>query len=112
MRLTVLAILAGIALAAMTGPAAAPWRPYISHTLGFAFPAPAPMKVEKGTYEAPIAGRRSTTTYAFSDDNIEYKVVVIDMQDIAGNSANLLGEAQFRFQDGKKLMMDAFGRVD
>src|SRR6185503_4118354 len=81
MRLTVLAILAGIALAAMTAPAAAQWRPYISHPLGFAFAAPGPMKVEKGTYEAPIAGRRQTTTYAFTDDNIEYKVVVIDMRD-------------------------------
>ena len=112
MRLTVLAILAGFVLATFTTPAAAQWRPYISHPLGFAFAAPGPMKVEKGTYEAPIAGRRQTTTYAFTDDNIEYKVVVIDMRDIAGNSASLLGEAQYRFQDGKKLMMDAFGRVD
>jgi len=83
MRLTVLAILAGIALAAMTGPAAAQWRPYISHPLGFAFAAPGPMKVEKGTYEAPVAGRHDTLVYAFMDDNIEYKVIVIDVRDRA-----------------------------
>jgi hypothetical protein len=112
MRLTILAVLAGFALTAMATPAAAQWRPYISHPLGFAFAAPGPMKVEKGTYNAPIAGRRNTVTYAFSDDNIDYKVVVIDMRDIADNSATLLGEAQYMFQDGKKPIMDAFGRVD
>lgn len=112
MRLTVLAILAGFALAAFTTPAAAQWRPYISHPLGFAFAAPGPMKVEKGTYEGPVAGRRDTLVYSFLDDNIEYKVVVIDTRDIAANSANLLGEVQYQFQNGKRMLMDAFGRVD
>jgi len=112
MRLTVLAILAGFAMAAVATPAAAQWRGYISHPLGFAFAAPGPMKVEKGTYNAPVAGQRPTLTYAFTEDNIEFKVVIIDMRDIASNSATLLGEAQYQFQNGKKLMMDAFGRVD
>lgn len=112
MRLTVLAILAGFALATFTTPAAAQWRPYISHPLGFAFAAPGPMKVEKGAYNAPIAGQRDTITYSFADDNIEYKVVVIDTRDVANNAANLLGEAQYMFQNGKTMLMDAFGRVD
>jgi hypothetical protein len=112
MRLTALAILACIVLAAMTGPAAAQWRPYISHPLGFAFAAPGPMKVEKGTYEAPVAGRNETLVYAFMDDNIEYKVIVIDVRDKANEAATLLGEAQYQFQNGKKQLMDAFGRVD
>ena len=112
MRLTALAILAGIALAMMTGPAAAQWRPYISHPLGFAFAGPGPMKVEKGTYNSPIAGQRDTIIYAFTDDNIEYRVQVIDMRDRANEAANLLGEAQFLFQDKKRVLMDAFGRVD
>ena len=85
MRLTALAILAGIVLAAMTGPAAAQWRPYISHPLGFAFAAPGPMKVEKGMYEAPVAGKHDTLIYSFMDDNIEYKAVVIDVRDKANN---------------------------
>ena len=112
MRLTALAILAGIALAMMTGPAAAQWRPYISHPLGFAFAGPGPLKVEKGTYNSPIAGQRDTIIYAFTDDNIEYRVQVIDMRDRANEAANLLGEAQFLFQDKKRVLMDAFGRVD
>jgi hypothetical protein len=112
MRLTVLGILAGVVLAAMTGPAAAQWKPYISHPLGFAFAAPGPMKMEKGKYESPLAGTRDTVTYTFTDDNIEYKAVVIDMRDSANDSARLLGEAMFQFANGKRLLMDAFGRVD
>ena len=112
MRLTALAILACVALAAMTGPAAAQWRPYISHPLGFAFAGPGPLKVEKGTYNSPIAGQRDTIIYSFADDNIEYKLHVIDMRDRANEAANLLGEAQFLFQDKKRVLMDAFGRVD
>ena len=112
MRLTALTILAAIALTAMTVPAAAQWRPYISHPLGFAFAGPGPLKIEKGTYNSPLAGQRDTIIYSFTDDNIEYKVHVIDMRDRADEAANLLGEAQFLFQDKKKVLMDAFGRVD
>jgi len=112
MRLTVLTALVGVALAVMTGPAAAQWRGYISHPLGFAFAAPGPMKVEKGSYDSPLAGKRDTLTYAFVDDNIQYKAVVIDMRDRANDAAILLGEAQFLFQNNRKLLMDTFGRVD
>ena len=112
MRLAVLAALIGVVLSAMTTPAAAQWRPYISHPLGFAFAAPGAMKLEKGTYNSPISGQHNTIVYAFAEDNIEYKVVVVDMRDHANESATLLGEAQFLYQDKKKVLMDAFGRVD
>ena len=112
MRLAVLAALIGVVLSAMTTPAAAQWRPYISHPLGFAFAAPGAMKLEKGTYNSPISGQHNTIVYAFAEDNIEYKVVVVDMRDHANKSATLLGEAQFLYQDKKKVLMDAFGRVD
>src|SRR4051812_44344825 len=112
MRLTALATLMGAALAAMTAPASAAWHGYISHHLGFAFAAPGELKMEKGSYQAPVAGARDTTVYRFIDDNIEYKAVVIDVADKANDSATLLGEAEYLFQDGKKLLMDAFGRVD
>ena len=112
MRLTVLATLAGVALAAMAAPAAAAWNGYISHPLGFAFAAPGEIKVENGTYNSPIAGPHDTLVYAFAEDNIEYKVVVIDMRDKANEAATLLGEAQFIYQDKKKVLMDTFGRLD
>jgi hypothetical protein len=109
MRFTVLVTLAG-ALAAT--PATAAWRGYISHPLGFAFAAPGELKVEKGTYRAAVAGARDTLVYRFVDDDIEYKAVIIDMSDKASDAATLLGEAEYNFQDGKKVLMDTFGRVD
>jgi hypothetical protein len=50
--------------------------------------------------------------YRFVDDNIEYKVVVVDMGDKANDAATLLGEAEYMFQEGKKVLMDTFGHVD
>src|SRR6266567_8865084 len=111
MRLTALATLAGAGLAAMTAPAAAAWHGYISHPLGFAFAAPGELKVEKGTYRGAVAGAHDTLVYRFLDDNIEYKAVVVDLTDKANDAATLLGEAEYLFQDGNKLLMDAFGRV-
>jgi hypothetical protein len=112
MRLTALATLVGAALATMIAPAMAAWRGYISHPLGFAFAAPGEVKVEKGTYRGAVAGQRDTVVYRFVDDDIEYKAVVIDMGDKANDAATLLGEAEYAFQDGKKVLMDTFGRLD
>ena len=112
MRLTALATLVGAALAVMTAPAMAAWRAYISHTLGFGFAAPGELKVEKGTYRGAVAGPRDAVVYRFVDDDIEYKAVVIDMNDKANDAATLLGEAEYVFQEGKKVLMDTFGRVD
>ncbi len=113
MRLSiVLAVSIGAALMSMTGPAAAAWRGYISHPMGFAFAAPGDLKMEKGNYRGVVAGTRDTIVYRFIDDDIEYKVEVIDMRDIANDSANLLGEVAYSFQENKKLLMDTYGRVD
>jgi hypothetical protein len=112
MRLTGLALLAGVGLAVMTAPAQAAWHGYISHPLGFAFAAPGELTVEKGTYRGAVAGPHETLIYRFVDDNIEYKAVVIDMTAQATLASTLLGEAAYIFQDEKKLLMDTFGRVD
>lgn len=111
LRSTAMAISLGAALGWVT-PATAAWRGYISHPLGFAFAAPGELKVEKGTYRSMVAGARDTLVYRFFDDNIDYRAVVIDMNDKASDSASLLGEAEYLFQENKKLLMDSFGRVD
>jgi hypothetical protein len=112
MRLKGLILLAGAALAVMTAPAHAAWHGYISHPLGFAFAAPGELKVEKGTYSGPVAGTHDTLIYRFIDDNIEYKVVVVDVTAQANQSANLLGEAEYLFQDQKKLLVDTVDHFD
>ena len=110
MRLTALAILVGAAL--MATPAMAAWRGYISHPLGFSFSAPGELKVEKGIYRGALAGARDTFVYSFVDDDIEYKVVVIDVTAQANQAATLLGEAEYLFQDQKKVLVDAIDRFD
>ena len=100
------------ALAATSAPASAAWRAYISHPLGFAFAAPGELTMEKGTYRGIVAGERDAIIYRFADDNIEYKAVVIDLAGKSNDAATLLGEAEYLFQEDKKLLMDAFGRVD
>src|SRR6266568_4384307 len=112
MRLTALATLAGAGLAAMTAPAAAAWHGYISHPLGFAFAAPGELKVEKGTYRGAVAGPHDTLIYRFVEDDIEYKVMVIDVTAQANQAATLLGEAEYLFQDQKKLLVDVIDRFD
>ncbi len=112
MRAWTLAALASTALVAMMTPASAAWRSYISHPLGFAFAAPGELKVEKGTYKAAVGGTHDTLIFRAVDDNIEYKAIVIDTTAEANNAATLLGEAEYIFQDGKKVLMDTFGRVD
>jgi hypothetical protein len=109
MRLTALA---AAALATTSMPATAAWRGYISHPLGFAFAAPGELKVERGTYRGDVAGPHDTLVYRFVDDNIEYKAVIIDVRDKANDAATLLGEAEYTFGEGKKVLMDTFGRVD
>ena len=107
------ALAAAVALISAAAPSeAATWRGYISHQLGFAFAAPGEMKIEKGKYQGAVAGVRDTTVYSFLDDNIEYKVIVVDTTAQANQAATLLGESEYIFQDGKKLLMDSFGRVD
>ena len=110
--IAVLPALVAAALAGMLAPASAAWKGYISHPLGFSFWAPGEIKMEKGTYQGAVAGSRDTMVYSFVDDNIEYKVVVIDLNDKANDAATLLGEAAYIFQDGRKVLMDTFGRVD
>jgi hypothetical protein len=112
MRTFILATLAGATLMAMTAPASAVWKGYISHPLGFAFAAPGELKIEKGKYQGAVAGAHEATIFRSVDDNIEYKVIVVDVTQQANQAATLLGEAEYIFQDGKKLLMDAFGRVD
>ena len=113
MRAWTLTALAGAALMATMAPAsAAAWKGYISHPLGFAFAAPGELKVEKGTYKAAVGGTHDMVVFRSVDDNIEYKAIVIDMTTQANQSATLMGEAEYIFQDRKKVLMDTFGRVD
>jgi hypothetical protein len=112
MRLGTLAALASAALAISAAPADAAWKTYVSKEMGFAFMAPGEIKVEKGTSRGAIAGPRETTVFRSIEDNIEYRVTVLNFPQAQAESASILGERTYMFQDGKNVLMDTFGRVE
>jgi hypothetical protein len=112
MRAWTLAALAGAALAITTAPADAAWKSYMVKDLGFSFMAPGAVTTEVGTFRGAVAGPRQTMVFKSVEDNIEYKVTVMSFIQAQADGASILGEREYMFQDGKKVLMDAFGRVE
>ena len=104
-----LAVVAALALPAM--PAQAEWKSYVNKELGFSFKAPGDIKGSVGTFRGAIAGPRQTIVYRSTADNIEYKLTVMSFIQAQAEGAAILGEREYMFQDGKKLLKDAFARV-
>lgn len=112
MRSKAVIALAGLALAAMAMPAQAAWKSYISNALGFSFQAPGEVRVEKGIYRGAVAGENEAIIYRSVEDNIEYRVTIVDFANRAGEGSVLMEEAAYILQDGKRMLMNDFGRVD
>jgi hypothetical protein len=104
--------LAGISLALAAAPAEAAWHSYVSHQLGFSFEAPGEVKAQVGDSRFEIAGPRQTVVFRSVDDNIEYKVTVVNFPQAQMDGADLLGERAYAFQNNRKVLMDTFGRVE
>jgi hypothetical protein len=112
MRSWTLAALTGAAIAIAAMPAQAAWKSYINRELGFSFMAPGEVKTDVGTFRGAVAGPRQTIVYRSTDNNIEYKVTVMSFLQAQAEGATILGEREYMFQDGKKVLLDAFGRVE
>ena len=112
MRRWISAALAGAVLATAAMPAQAAWKSYVNKELGFSFMAPGEVKASVGNFRGAIAGPRQTIVYRSVDDNIEYKVTVMSFLQAQAEGATILGEREYMFQDGKKVLMDTFGRVE
>ena len=111
MRRWMSAALAGAALMMTAMPAQAAWKSYINRQLGFSFMAPGEVKTDVGNFRGAIAGPRQTIVYRSVEDNIEYKVTVMNFLQAQAEGATLLGERQYMFQDRKMVLMDTFSRV-
>ena len=106
------AALAGAAVTIAAMPAQAAWKSYINRELGFSFMAPGEVKAAVGNFRGAIAGPRQTIVYRSVEDNVEYKVTVMSYFHAQAEGATLLGEQQYMFQDGKKVLLDTFARVE
>jgi hypothetical protein len=112
MRKWMLASMAGVAVTMAVMPAQAAWKSYINRELGFSFMVPGEVTTSVGTFRGQIAGPRQTIVYSSVDDNIEYKVTVMNFRQAQAEGAAILGEREWMFQNRKTVVMDTFGRVE
>ena len=112
---------AATALLLATAPANAAWHSYVSHQLGFSVEMPGEVKASIGSYREAIAGPRQTIVFRSVDDNIEYKVTIMNFAQAQMDGADLLGERVFYYEgrdnnegvhDETGVRMDTFGRVE
>jgi hypothetical protein len=106
-----LAAVAGATLATVAMPAQAAWKSYVNRELGFAFTAPGEVRADVGTFRGAVAGPRQTIVYKSVEDNVEYKVTVMSFIQAQAEGATILGEREYMFEDGKKVLSDTFSRV-
>jgi hypothetical protein len=109
MRLRILTGLVSVLLAVSILPANAQWKSYVSKEAGFSFLMPGEMKAEKTAYKSS-AGDQPATVYSATDDNIVYRVTVIEVGGQA--EAEAVKGAAASFVADKKVMADAEARVE
>ena len=111
MRARIFAAVAGAAAAMAAMPAEAAWKTYVNQELGLSFAAPGDVKTSVGTFRGEIAGPRQTILYRSVDEGVEYKVTVMSFIQAKAEGAAILGEREYLFQNGKKVLTDVFARV-
>jgi hypothetical protein len=108
MRIVLPVIVGAILLA---GPAAAAdWKLLTYPDLGFGIESPVPLVKGAGNYQAAVAGRIPTITYAGELDNIRYKVTIIDVSNRPAEALNLFEEIEALTElQGKVIGNDSMG---
>jgi hypothetical protein len=103
---------AAVAMAAVSAEAQSAWKSWSVKELGFSYMAPGQVKTRVGTFRGAIAGPRQTMVFESVYENIEYRVTVMSFMQAQGEGANILGERTYMFQEGKKVLVDTFARVE
>jgi hypothetical protein len=112
MRLRIWAVL-GTALALSITPAAAEWHGYFNKQgVGFSFTAPGEMKSEKSTYHSAMAGDHAAIVFTSVEENIEFKITVVDFAGRARDEEALIKEATAAYQDRTNVLLDTDARVE
>ena len=92
MRVCLMSASVAALLLGASAPASAAWKDYTfpDLSLGKEFPAePVRRTVE---YKTPVAGTAKATELAVTEDNIEYKVIVAELQNKVEMGASIMGE--------------------
>jgi len=112
MRGRILGGLAAIAFAMAALPAQAAWHGYVNIEAGFSYNAPGDVKAEKSTYTSTSEGPRSATIFRSVEDDVEYKVTVINFFGRKSDEPTIIKEASALFQANKKVLTDNEARVE
>ena len=114
MRRRICAILVGAALALSIMPAAAAWNTYFSKAgLEFSFNAPAALKAEKASYNSRMAGTHDSIVFKAVEDNVEFKITVVDFTGRASDESALIKEASDGFLAARtNVLLDTEARVE
>lgn len=112
MRVTIWAGLATALVLAIT-PAQAAWHGYYNKQgVAFSFAAPGELKGEKSTYHSAIAGERGSLVFTSVEDNVEFKITVVDFPGRASDEAALIKEASSAYQDKARVLLDEDARIE
>jgi hypothetical protein len=113
MRLSIWASFLATTLVFAEAPAEAAWHGYyIKEGVGLSFTAPGELKSEKATYNSEMAGQRDAVVFKSVEDNVEFKVTVVDFAGHASDDSALIKEASAAYQDQTKVLADADARVE
>lgn len=112
MRVSIWASLAA-ALALAATPANAAWHGYFNKQgVAFSFAAPGDLKGEKSTYHSAMAGERDSIVFTSIEDNVEFKITIVDFPGRASDEAALIKEASAAYQDNAKVLLDEDARIE
>jgi hypothetical protein len=111
MRLTILGGLIGLGLA-IAAPANAAWHSYVNTEAGFSFTAPGDVKTEKSAYRSATEGQRAATVFRSVDDNVEYRVTVVNFFGRKSDESAIIKQSSTAFLANKKVLADSEARVE
>jgi hypothetical protein len=112
MRFAIQAGLVGAVLAVTMLPAEAAWNSYLNREVGFSFLAPGNMKTEKGTYSSAMAGQHDAVVFRSVEDDVEFKVTVVDFAARTSDEAALIKEATATLLNNNKILSDEDARIE
>ena len=112
MRFAIQAGLVGALLVVTMLPAEAAWNSYLNREVGFSFLAPGDMKTEKSTYRSAMAGQRDAVVFRSVEDDVEFKVTVVDFAARTSDEAALIKEATAALQNNNKVLSDEDARIE
>ncbi|HXJ02239.1 MAG TPA: hypothetical protein VNH44_13535 [Micropepsaceae bacterium] len=112
MRGTILGAVTAIAMGSAIPQAQAAWHGYFNSEAGFSYLAPGDVKGEKTNYRSASEGQRTATVFRSVEDDVEYKVTVVNFFGRKGNDEDIIKEASALLRGANKVLSDEEARVE